>query len=68
MRDTHTIEIDLIGSLIAALMLGLFVAFGFAIAMFLVLLGMAKQAVPLFLAASALIGSYVLWDIMSADI
>jgi hypothetical protein len=69
MRDRYTIEIDLIGLMIAGLILALFVAFGFSIAKFLVSIGVANEVVPVFLGMSVMIGLFVLWDIAAgADI
>jgi len=68
-RYTFTVTIDVIGFLLAAYMMFLFVAFGWSVATLLVSLGIATQAVPYFLGASVLIGLFVIYDIASgADI
>jgi len=63
MRDRYTIEIDLIGLMIAGLILAAFVAFGGAIAMFLVAIGVATEVAPVFLGMSVMLGLFILWDI-----
>ena len=59
---TVTVTIDVLGMLLAGLMLAVLVGFGWFIALVLVSLGLSQQAVPVFLGFSVAIGLWVLWE------